>query len=135
MNAIRVSLHEARDASYDVIVGDGVLDRLPDLLGERCPASRYAVIADHRVAELHGGPLLAGLERAGLEAALLTFPAGEWNKTREQWTALTDQLLSREIGRDGAIVALGGGGAGDLAGFIAAPFLPRLPLGPVAHSP
>ncbi len=128
MRTIPVPVHEARDASYEVVVGRSALDLLPRLLAERCPAHAYAIIADHKVAELHGAALLTRLADAGLSATLFPFPPGEWNKTREQWAALTDQMLAARIGRDGAVIAFGGGVAGDLAGFIAATYLRGLPL-------
>jgi 3-dehydroquinate synthase len=109
------------------VVGRGLLAGLPRLLGERCPAHTYAVIADSRVAELYGARVLAALRGAGLRATLFTFPAGEWNKTRQTWTELTDALLAARVGRDGAVVALGGGVAGDLAGFVAATYLRGIP--------
>ena len=109
------------------MVGRGLLAGLPRLLGERCPAHTYAVIADSRVAELYGARVLAALRGAGLRATLFTFPAGEWNKTRQTWTELTDALLAARVGRDGAVVALGGGVAGDLAGFVAATYLRGIP--------
>ncbi len=59
---------------------------------------------------------------------LFTVPAGEANKTREQWTRLTDELLAAGFGRDGAIVALGGGMTGDLAGFVAATYMRGVPF-------
>ncbi|MDP3774284.1 MAG: 3-dehydroquinate synthase [Gemmatimonadales bacterium] len=127
MTSIRVPIHETRDASYDVIVGRGALAELPALLRDRCPAHAYAVIADKHVADLHAAALLARLKEAGLEARIFTFAAGEWNKTRETWSALTDALLAARIGRDGAVIALGGGVAGDLAGFVAATFLRGIP--------
>lgn len=126
MNRIRVSLEGQR--SYEVVAGSGVLSALPDLLREHCPAHRYAVIADHHVAELHGRTLMAGLQSAGVDAALFHFPSGEWNKTRETWAALTDRLLAARFGRDCAILGFGGGVAGDLAGFVAATFLRGVPL-------
>jgi 3-dehydroquinate synthase len=55
------------------------------------------------------------------------FPAGERNKTRETWGALTDAMLRTGLGRDAAVVALGGGVAGDLAGFVAATYMRGLP--------
>ena len=107
------------DASYDIILGAGLLARAPQLLTQRCPAASYAVITDSTVAPLYGEPLASAL--AGeVPARLFTFPAGEWNKTRETWSTLTDQLLTAGIGRDGAVVAVGGGVVGDLAGFVAA---------------
>ncbi len=120
-------VHETRDASYDVFAGRGVLAELPRLLGERCPAHAYAVIADHHVAELHGAALMAALAAAGVPATLHAFPSGEWNKSRDTWAQLTDALLAARVGRDGAIVAFGGGGAGDLAGFVAATYLRGIP--------
>ncbi len=134
MAAIRVDLPGSRDSFYEVIVGQGAGRDLPRLLAERCGATRYAVIADHRVAELHGAGLMADLGAFGLDARLFTFPAGEWNKTREQWSALTDQLLASRIGRDGAVVAFGGGVAGDLAGFVAATYLRGIPCAQVPTS-
>lgn len=127
MTAVRVPLHGARDDSYDVHVGRGLLARLPELLGRHCPAHRYAVIADHRVAELHGAALAAVLAGAGLDAEVHPFPTGEWNKSRESWARLTDGLLKARFGRDAAIIAFGGGVAGDLAGFVAATYLRGVP--------
>ncbi len=90
------------------------------------PANRYAVISDSIVAPLYGASLVAALERHA-PAVLVTFPAGEWNKTRETWAGLTDRLLEAGVGRDGAVVALGGGVAGDLAGFTAATYMRGIP--------
>jgi 3-dehydroquinate synthase len=120
VKTIRVRLGEVRDPSYDVIVGRGVLDQLPTLLADRCPAPLYAVVTDGRVADLYGTRVVAELERAGLAARLFTFPPGEWNKTRDTWSGLCDQILGARLGRDGAVISLGGGVAGDVAGFVAA---------------
>jgi 3-dehydroquinate synthase len=56
------------------------------------------------------------------------FPAGEASKTRDTWCTLTDALLRLGIGRDGCIIALGGGVTGDLAGFVAATYLRGIAL-------
>ncbi len=114
--------------SYDVLVGRGLLADLPAILRERCPARAYAVVADHKVAELHGAGLMESLHAAGLESRLLDFPSGEWNKTRALWSELTDRMLAAGLGRDGAVVAFGGGVAGDLGGFVAATYLRGIPV-------
>jgi 3-dehydroquinate synthase len=118
--SIPVATAGSRDAAYDVIVGRGVWDRLPQLLIERCPAHRYAVITDSRVGALYGERVLAMLDGAGLAARSFVFPAGEWNKVRDTWADLSDQMLGAGLGRDAAVIALGGGVVGDLAGFVAA---------------
>jgi 3-dehydroquinate synthase len=120
---IRVSLSEHRDASYDILIGRGLLAELPALLRRECPASAYAVISDSHVGPLYAERVVREVAGAGCQAELLTFPAGEWNKTRETWAALCDRMLSLQLGRDAAVVALGGGVVGDVAGFVAATYL------------
>jgi 3-dehydroquinate synthase len=116
------------------VVGRGLLADLPRLLRERCAAHAYAVISDSRVAELYGPRVLESLRAAGLRADLFSFPCGEWNKTRATWADLTDALLRARIGRDGAVVALGGGVTGDLAGFVASTYLRGVPYAQVPTS-
>jgi 3-dehydroquinate synthase len=124
---IPVTLTESRDAAYDILIGRGLLARLPASLGGSCPASRYAVISDSRVAALYGAPVLASCRDAALEAQLFAFPAGECNKTRETWATLSDRMLAAHVGRDAAVIALGGGVVGDVAGFVAATYLRGIP--------
>jgi len=125
---VRVPLVGQRDASYDILVGHGLLGELPRLLARYCPAQRYALISDSHVAELYGQRVARALQDGGIEAERLTFPAGEWNKTRDTWAALCDKMLEARIGRDGAVLALGGGVVGDMAGFVAATYHRGLPL-------
>lgn len=112
--------------SYDILLGHGLLEALPELLGQYLPAAHYAVITDSIVGPLYGKSLVAALGKEH-PCSLITFPAGEWNKTRETWAMLTDQLIDAGLGRDGGIVALGGGVVGDLAGFVAATYLRGVP--------
>lgn len=127
MVTLRVPIHEDRDASYDIHIGRGLLARLSELVMKHCPAAAYAVLSDSHVGKLYGQPVTAALCAAGARAELLTFPAGEWNKTRETWATLSDRLLSHHFGRDAAVIALGGGVVGDVAGFVAATFLRGVP--------
>ena len=109
---------------YPVYVEPGGLGRLEALVAEYLGAARVAMIADAAVFAL----LRAGrLGRGGWTGGVLTFPAGEPSKTREQWARLTDELLGQGYGRDSGIVSLGGGVAGDLAGFVAATYMRGVP--------
>jgi len=120
---IRVPLVEKRDASYDILIGAGLVRQLDPILRQYCPAAAYVVIADSHVAKLYGEELVQQLSAGGLRAQLFTFPAGEWNKTRETWAALSDSMLAAQFGRDCAVIALGGGVVNDVAGFVAATYL------------
>jgi 3-dehydroquinate synthase len=109
---------------YPVHVEAGVLARLERLAEEHLGTAGRVMIADASVfALLQDGRL----GRGPWTGAALTFPPGEASKTREQWARLTDALLAQGCGRDSGIVALGGGVAGDLAGFVAATYMRGLP--------
>lgn len=111
-----------------MLIEAGLRHRIPDLLQAHAPAHRYAVISDSNVAPLYGEEAVASCRGTGLTADLFTFPAGEEHKTRRQWSILTDLLLEAGLGRDAAVVAVGGGVTGDLAGFVAATFLRGVPM-------
>jgi 3-dehydroquinate synthase len=97
-----------------------------ELVRRLAPAHRYAVITDSNVQPLYAGKVESQFEKGALE--ILTIPPGETNKTREAWSRLTDQLLAKGYGRDSAVIALGGGVVGDLAGFVAATFMRGIPV-------
>ena len=122
-----VPVASARGA-YPVLVGRGLLARLPTIVREHAPAHRYAVISDDTVAELYGRAATGVLQRAGAAARLFTFPAGEASKTRDAWARISDEMLAWGMGRDGVVVAVGGGVTGDLAGFVAATYLRGVPI-------
>lgn len=111
------------DQSYAVLIGEGLLGDLPSLLKRHVAAHRYAVITDDNVAPLHAVGVAERCRAAGLDTTLLTFPAGEASKTRKRWSILTDQMLDAGLGRDTCVVAVGGGVATDLGGFVASTFM------------
>lgn len=109
---------------YPIVIQAGALNRVGDLCARYAPAYQYAVITDSNVGPIYGSAVTSALPRSGL----FTIPAGESSKTRETWARITDELISAGFGRDSAIVALGGGVVGDLAGFVAATFMRGVPL-------
>ncbi len=110
-----------------VFIDAGLLESLPVHILELAPAAHYGIVADSHVADTYAWPLAAALREEGVRADVVSFPAGEARKSRETWAQLTDALLARRVGRDGCIVALGGGVACDLGGFIAATYMRGLP--------
>lgn len=113
---------------YRVLVGAGALGALDSLVAG-IAADRWVVIADAAVAAYHADAVLAQLTGAsGRPALLLTVPPGEAHKSREHWATLTDRMLAAGCGRDTAVLALGGGVVGDLAGFVAATYMRGLPV-------
>jgi len=124
---IRVAVPDQEGRSYEIRVEPGGLDRLAEACAA-APAHRYAIVADSHVADLYGQRALRALAATGREADLFSFAAGEWNKSAAEWARLCGELVAEGFGRDSAVVALGGGVTGDLAGFVASTFLRGVPV-------
>jgi len=124
----RLSVSLAGAAGYDVVVGEGLLARAGALLAPVLPQKRAFVVTDATVAPLHLPALLAGLAEAGFAATPITVPAGESSKQIEMFGVVTDQMLAAGVERRTAVIALGGGVVGDLAGLAAAATLRGLPF-------
>jgi 3-dehydroquinate synthase len=116
----------APNLPYPIEVVPGSLKDLGTFARRLAPAHRYAIITDTHVGPLYGS--VAG-EALSIDASdILVIPAGESSKTRGSWGWVTDHLIERGFGRDSAIIALGGGVIGDLAGFVAATYMRGIPI-------
>jgi 3-dehydroquinate synthase len=109
-------------ASYDVVVGPGLLAKIGQLVSQRGLAGRAVVISDETVGPLYGSTVVSSLHQHGVEARYLTIPAGETSKSVAEAQRLWNQLAEWRVDRSSWIVALGGGVVGDLAGFVAATY-------------
>ncbi len=105
----------------------GGLERLGEFVQLTTRAKQVVMVADSRVAKLHGRAAMRGLLRVGVRATLVSVPSGERSKSPERLTRLWSAFAAETLGRDGAVVALGGGMALDLAGFAAATWLRGIP--------
>ena len=115
-------------ARYDVVIGDGLLARAGALLTPVLPQKRVVVVSDANVARLHMPAVLASLDGTGFTTSTVIVPAGEASKNMDTWQSVVDQLLEARVERRTAVIALGGGVVGDLAGFAAAVTLRGLPF-------
>jgi shikimate kinase/3-dehydroquinate synthase len=71
---------------------------------------------------------MSGLEESGIDARQVVVAPGERSKCLAVFGQVTDALLEMGVERRTAVVALGGGVVGDLAGFAAAATLRGLPF-------
>ena len=110
--------------AYPVFVG---WDTLEDQLGRRLAqmglSGRAFIVCDSNVVHPYGRAAQRSLHAAGIEMGMFTFPAGEASKSLATATVLYEWLAERRAERRDAIVAVGGGVVGDLAGYVAATFL------------
>jgi 3-dehydroquinate synthase len=111
---------ELGDRGYDIVVGAGLIAGMGDAVRARFGQRRAFIVTDKEVARHWLEPAQQGLRAAGIETDHFVLPNGESTKSLENLQRLLDWLLSARVGRDGVVIALGGGVVGDLAGFAAA---------------
>lgn len=114
--------------SYTVHAGHGVLAELPDWIERLGLRGRLWLISDTTVFPLHGEPICELLRNSGRVVQSYAIPAGEQYKTLATVSQVYDWLLGLSVERGDAILALGGGVVGDLAGFVAASVLRGIPV-------
>jgi 3-dehydroquinate synthase len=132
MSVMQPSIEEITVAlgarSYPILLGRGIVDRLPELLRRTGARGAIGVVTDENVAELHGPAIRAALAAAGHnKVAVAAIPAGEEHKRLERIEEITGVFLKGGLDRASAIVALGGGVVGDIAGFAAACYMRGVP--------
>ena len=109
---------------YEIKIGRGSLDQAGVLCRQAIPnARKLTIVTDSRVLPLYLARTADSLEQMGFQIQCLTVPAGEASKSAEQLVILWEKMMAFGMTRTDAVVALGGGVVGDLAGFAAATLL------------
>jgi 3-dehydroquinate synthase len=121
-SSMRILLKREVDESYDLVFGHNLFSQISSDLKKKPIGEKYAIITDSNVRQLYSHSLEERLSCNGLTASTFSFVAGEQNKTIENAMKIIGEMSKLKYGRDIAILALGGGVVGDLAGFIAAIF-------------
>ena len=106
--------------SYQVRIGDGLIDRAGAEVAPLLRRPRVAVVTDATVAALHLERLVAGFAASGIAVSSLALPPGEGTKCWAELARTTEWLLEQKVERGDVVVAFGGGVIGDLVGFAAA---------------
>ena len=106
---------------YVISVGHGLAGLLPDLL-QPLRGRRTVVVASQRVWGRHHRVLERPLRALG-PLHVCQVPDGERFKNRRTLEQVYDAFLEARLGRDGLVVAIGGGVVGDLGGFAAATWM------------
>ncbi len=112
------------ERSYRILVGTGLIRNAGAAIRPLIRDSRAIVVTDRHLEENgHLETLGASLDAAGIDYSPIVLPAGEQTKSLANFESLVEDILALGIERGNAIVALGGGVIGDLAGFAAATLL------------
>lgn len=126
-HTVRVGLG---DRSYDVVVGDGVLDRLGVVTQQTVGGNprRAMLVIDEGVGEADVSRAAGSLEAAGYQLERTSFDPTEQGKSLATLGWLLDTTAAARLERTDPVVALGGGIVGDVAGFAAASYRRGIPL-------
>ena len=126
MPATKVVVTIPGEEAYDVRIGAGVLAKLGAHMRKTPGLSsvqRVLVITDQNVGPLYLADAKASLAEAGFRVSDIAVPAGEDSKSIEVAGEIWEAMAQLSLGRDCAVVALGGGVVGDLAGFVASTYM------------
>lgn len=105
-------------SSYDIEVSRGAIDLAAEKIVKK--DRKICVVTDSGVPTKYAERLLSSL---GDGAILHVFPQGEENKNFDTLQGVLRAMLEAGFTRTDAVVALGGGVVGDLAGFAAATYM------------
>ena len=108
---------------YNIVIDKGILPKSGDMIKEVTSAERGAVITDDTVDKLYSDVVMKSLSDAGFETFKFVFPHGEKSKNISTFSSILEFLAESGLTRTDALVALGGGVVGDVAGFAAASYL------------
>jgi len=108
--------------SYPLVTGTDMLSSFGPVCRQHGISDTVVIITDRNIARLHLQPLLRNLLHHKFQPLTIIIPAGETQKTLTCANKLFTEMLKKRIPRNAAIIALGGGVIGDLAGFVAATY-------------
>lgn len=117
------TVHVRASRHYDVHIGSGLLDRIGEFASTLEKVEAVCIVSDDRVFPLYGEIVQKSLENFGFRCVNYQFPQGEASKNGTTYLSLLSFLAASKLTRTDLIIALGGGVAGDLAGFAAATYL------------
>ena len=117
MQTITVPLGER---SYPIHIERGLLAKTGEMIRENLGDIAVAVVSDDHVAPLYMEEVVSSMEKVGLRVCSIVLPHGEQTKCLKSLETLYAFLCEHHLTRKDAIVALGGGVIGDLAGLAAA---------------
>ena len=106
------------EKSYDIILERGAIKRAGKLFGiER--DRRVLIVTDSGVPDEHVDAVARSLKRK----SIFIFPAGEASKNFDTYRSICETLMDLSFTRKDAVIAVGGGVTGDMAGFAAATYM------------
>jgi 3-dehydroquinate synthase len=127
MNRIKVHLDKKTSSSYEIYIGEEIVDRMGLILARHSWAGCYIILTDSTVSSLYGARVQQTLTTMGLRVDMIDFPPGEQSKDIQTCLRICDRMMDTGADRTSALIALGGGVVGDITGFVASIYMRGIP--------
>ncbi|MBF7096436.1 3-dehydroquinate synthase [Alkalibacter mobilis] len=121
VEGINVEVH--RDYKYTIDVSKGILDKLERYRNLFFRYEKVVIITDENVAPLYLKKVERQIEKFGCKTQEIIIPPGESSKSLSMAEEIYHHFSEYNLTRSDAVIALGGGVVGDLAGFCASTYL------------
>lgn len=102
--------------SYHIVIERGALQKLTVLLPEH---NKILIVTDNKIPEKYAKTV----QEAFAQAVIKTVPSGEESKSLKTYEEILTLMLEHNFTRKDAVIAVGGGVCGDLAGFCASCYM------------
>ncbi len=116
------------EKSYPIYIGKNILPEFGVYVKRKVTGPKVLVVTNPTVNNLYGKVVADSLQRSGYEVSIGEVPDGESYKSLDSARLLYDIAFENNLDRSCAIIALGGGVIGDLAGFVAATYMRGIPF-------
>lgn len=104
-----------------IIIENGCIARAAELMG--IDGGKVMIVTDTGVPQQYSRTVADSLGAKGIETVICTVAQGEANKSLESYAQILNALVEGGFTRTDAVVAVGGGVVGDMAGFATATFM------------
>lgn len=108
---------------YNILIGSGLFLNAGQYILPVIKGNAAVIVTDDIVDKLYGDKLVSSLTASGLRTEKFVIKSGEASKNAASYLNLLNFLAERRMTRADAVIALGGGVVGDLAGFAASTYM------------
>ncbi len=113
MKKVQIKINPAKKTSYPIFIGENLLDNVYSIIQQYTSASKFLIVTNETIYPLWGDKL------KNKNSEFIILPDGEVYKNMDILNKIIDKALEIKLERKDAIIALGGGVCGDIAGFAA----------------
>ena len=109
--------------TYDVLLGNGLIRQLPELIAPICQGRKVGIITDDTVEKLYANQVAQELVSQGYQVKLFSFPHGEESKHIGTLSEILEYFAQFHFTRKDVFISIGGGVVGDITGLAAALYM------------